>query len=144
MTEPAPDPIEPILQRDADCRRADATPDLEDRIFVATQATIGAAEHRPSVIVRIVRIGAPLAAAAVVAIVIWTQSLSPIASGTVDVATVEQDIEALLFSDDWMSDLDDFESLFNELDELESSLAMDWSDDLSLLTDDFAYEESTQ
>ena len=96
------------------------------------------------VVVRVLRIGAPLAAAAVVAVAIWTQTASLNTPNGAEGMSSEQDLEAVLASDEWSSELDAFDALLEELDELESALALDWSDDLALLTDDFDFEETTQ
>jgi len=144
MTEKNPHPMELLLERDAEMRRDATPPGLEARLFVATQANVNREISARGGWMRVLRIGAPLAAAAVVGLAIWTQTSVQKTAGDGSVALNEQDLELVLASDEWTSDLDDIDAFLDELDQLESALALDWSDDLELYADDYDYEESMQ
>jgi hypothetical protein len=143
MTEKNPHSIESLLERDAGLRRDAAPRGLEARLFVATQANVNQEISATGGLMRVLRIGAPLAAAAVVVFAIWMQTGAPEISDEGSLALNEQDLELVLASDEWTSDLDDIDAFLDELNQLESALALDWSDDLELYAD-YDYEESMQ
>lgn len=143
MTEKKPHPMESLLERDGELRRDATPPGLEARLFVATQANVNQEITATGGLLRVLRIGAPLAAAAVVGFAIWTQTGVQRTTEDGAIALNEQELELVLASDEWTSDLDDIDAFLDELDQLESALALDWSDDLELFAD-YDYEESMQ
>ena len=138
--------LESALAEDRRMASESAPAGLEDRVFMATQAHIVAARRRPSVVVRSLRIGLPLACAAGLAIVALTLRSAPTqpGSGELQLALLEEEIDVALSPTAITEDWDDLEAFLSELDELESALALDWSDDLALFEGDFEYEETTQ